>query len=153
MRRGLGPVAAIGLALGAALPAGAHSELVRAEPAVGAALGAPPTAVRLEFSGPLGSGSAIQVTDAAFTRVDRGDTAVDPADPAAMAVGLAAVPAGEYTVQWTTIDPVDGHMATGSYAFRVEPAPAAPTGPIAAVVLAAAVLVALVARRRARPAA
>jgi hypothetical protein len=134
----------------------AHSEVVTSDPAPGAVLATPPAAVFIEFDGQLSPESAITVQDAAFQPMQRGEALiVDPTDPHVLAVNLNPLPPGGYTVQWTSVDPQDGHSTTGSYAFAVRPEGASPgrlpllSGGI--LLLAVLAGLALARRRRAGP--
>lgn len=151
----LGVLLALSAPALSALRAAAHSEVVNSDPAPGAVLATPPAAVFIEFDGPLSQESTITVQDATFQPMQQGETIiVDPQDPHVMAVNLPPLAPGEYTVQWQSVDPQDGHTASGSYAFAVrEPGPSRAWN---LLVLAAAVaLVVLVVawlRRRGSPA-
>lgn len=121
-------LSALGIALAfPAAPARAHAELLASVPATGAELAAPPVEVRLTFSDHLAPTSAIQVLDGRFQDVTSGAAAVDPADPATLAVALGPLAPGEYTVQYTAVDPEDGHAVTGSFGFRVLAGPVTAT--------------------------
>lgn len=115
----VGLLAAALAAIGAAPVVRAHGETVTTDPAPGSVVGAAPAAVTVTVSAPLAPGSEIQVLDAGFRRVDAGPTRLDPAVPARMAVDLALVGPGDYTVQWTALDADDGHRTAGSFVFQV----------------------------------
>ncbi|MBI2916984.1 MAG: copper resistance protein CopC/CopD [Chloroflexi bacterium] len=115
------------------LPAGlayAHASLVSADPAPNSAVQQAPERVTVGFSEPLEAGfSDIRVLDAQGRRVDQGDSAVDSQRPTVMSVTLQPLPNGTYTVVWTTLSAVDGHLLRGSYVFHVgEAAPGPPPG-------------------------
>ena len=64
--------------------------------------------------------SSITVVNSSGASVDSGPTAVVPGNPLALEVPLKAHLAnGVYTVTWKTVSTVDGHLATGSFAFGV----------------------------------
>ena len=107
----------------------AHGETVESRPAPGAVLEIAPAEVELRLTAALGEGSAIQVLDAGFQRVEAGETRLDPVDPERMRVPLPPLPAGDYTVQWMAVDAEDGHRTQGSYAFTLQPAVGGPPGP------------------------
>ena len=48
------------------------------------------------------------------------------ADPLKLTVPLQKLPSGVYTVAWRTVSAVDGHLASGSFAFGVGTAPPSP---------------------------
>lgn len=135
--RRLGPIAAAAtllpaLAIGAAGPAAAHSELLSTTPASGSTVGAAPTAVSLRFSDDLIEGQGIQnilrVTDAAGNQWQDGSAAV--AGPEITVPLCADLPQGDYTAAYRVVY-ADGHSAESSFAFTVDDpaAPAAGTAP------------------------
>jgi len=147
-------------------PIGAHGEAVESDPPPGAVLSAPPAAVSVTLSAAVGPQSTVEVLDADFRRVDDGATRFDPAAPGAMAVGVRPLAPGDYTVQWSAVDALDGHRTAGSFVFKVQ-APGGAAGsagsgaaglsPARVGVLAAGLLVAgavllRAARHRGRPA-
>lgn len=113
--------------------ASAHAELQSSTPADGASLTTAPSQVVLVFTEELkAEGNAIQVTNAAGTRVDQNDTAVDKRDPdrKTLIVSLKPnLPGGVYSVAWKN-NGADGHSEEGSFSFSVATAsttaPAAP---------------------------
>ncbi len=105
------------LALGTA--AVAHAFLDRAVPPVGASVAAPAEA-RLWFSERLDPASSrVEVFDGLGARVDKGDSAVDPADARQLRVSLLPLPAGTYKVVWRAVA-VDTHASRGNYKFQVK---------------------------------
>ena len=113
------------IALGAVLPvvpAMAHAELRRSDPAAGDTLDRVPTEVFLWFSEPLGTGSKISVFDNQFQNVDMGQTFIDASDATLMRAKLGSLAPGRYTVNWKA-SAVDGHQTSGSYDFFVREAP------------------------------
>ena len=63
--------------------------------------------------------SSIKVFDQAGASVVSGPTATATGDPKRLTVPLRSLSAGFYTVAWRTVSAVDGHLATGSFAFAV----------------------------------
>ena len=120
--------AAIAIAVVAALlvagPAAAHSLPQSSQPAAGAVLESPPTVVTITFGeDPDHVLSTIQVLDAGGHVVSSGKAVVAPDDPLTLSVGLMPLGPGVYTVAWRTVSAVDGHSASGSFAFGVGAAP------------------------------
>lgn len=112
-------VAACLLALALAATAAAHAELVESGPADGEEIETPAT-LTATFSIGLDADperSFLIVRNAAGEEVARGRVTDD--DPATIAVGLPALPAGEYTVRWQARDPSDNHTERGTFRFTV----------------------------------
>ncbi len=64
--------------------------------------------------------SSITVVNSTATDVDAGATTVVPGKPAELQVQLKPrLTNGVYTVTWKTVSTVDGHLATGSFAYGV----------------------------------
>ena len=119
---------AIGLALAATLllggPAAAHALPQSSDPSPGASLTTPPTAVTITFGErPDTTLSTIRVLDTSGTVVSTGPTTLAGSDPLTLMVALQPLDSGVYTVAWRTVSAVDGHLATGSFAFGVGAAP------------------------------
>ncbi len=134
-RRGVHRAALAAFAMAAVLAgplareASGHAGLIRADPAVGAALGATPTAVRLTFSERVEPAlSQVRVLDRRGAAQQNGSPGAVPGEPAALQVALRTLPRGVYTVTWRSLSAVDGHATSGSFAFGVGEAP---TGPAA----------------------
>ncbi|MDQ2965070.1 MAG: copper resistance protein CopC, partial [Chloroflexota bacterium] len=112
-------IGVLGLAL-AVGPVSAHAEIVLAKPAPGSGLPQAPAAVVIKFTEPLNLAlSRIEVIDGTGTDVGSGQTEPVEGDPAAMQRRLGILPAGPYTVRWTTVSTLDGHALHGSYRFGV----------------------------------
>lgn len=122
MRRGLFVVLLLVLCLSgtwAPLPARAHAYYVRSEPAADAILPQAPTRIEILFTEELEPRySQIAVYDRNRQRVDRGVTHVG-SDPRRLVVEVEALPPGTYAVAWKTLSAVDGHRASGAFAFSV----------------------------------
>ncbi len=98
--------------------AGAHSELVAAEPAPGANLSASPPRIQLTFNESIGDESTIVVFGRNFLQVDDIQVVFDPTTPEQLMATLPPLDPDQYTVQWATVS-IDGHKASGSYTFSV----------------------------------
>ena len=128
-RTGLG-VGVTGLALVAVLalagPAGAHALPQSSSPIAGATLSTPPSKVTITFGErPDPKLSSISVLDSTGTSVTAGPTTASSGDPLTLEVPLGPLTGGVYTVAWRTVSAVDGHRATGSFAFGLGTAPSA----------------------------
>ena len=106
---------------GFAVPALAHANLVRSDPASGAVLNTAPTQIQLWFSEqPDPHFSDVQVFDANRQRADAGDMHVAPGDALSLIVSVKPNLAdGLYTVSWKTVSAVDGHLVNGNFPFYV----------------------------------
>jgi len=128
-RIGVGALA-IGLALVAPLvlagPAGAHALPQLSSPSAGATLSTPPSKVTITFGErPDPKLSSISVLDSSGGSVTAGPTSAASSDPLTLEVPLKTLTGGVYTVAWRTVSAVDGHRATGSFAFGLGTAPSA----------------------------
>ncbi|HTG41389.1 MAG TPA: copper resistance protein CopC [Methylomirabilota bacterium] len=131
-RTGLG-VGVTGLALVALLalagPVDAHALPQSSSPIAGATLSTPPSKVTITFGErPDPKLSSISVLDSTGTSVTAGPTTASSGDPLTLEVPLKALTGGVYTVSWRTVSAVDGHRATGSFAFGLGTAPSASGG-------------------------
>jgi copper transport protein len=112
------------LSIAGATGASAHALPQSSDPAPGADLSQPPTAVRITFGErPDPSLSTIRVLDSNGKSVTSGPTTASPSDPSTLSVPVAGLGGGVYTVAWRTVSTVDGHTAAGSFAFGVGTAP------------------------------
>jgi copper transport protein len=112
--------ALLALLLGTAAPAGAHALAQSSDPAPGAALAQAPKAVSIVFGErPDSKLSSITVVDTSGTAHQQGHAAPVPGHPDSLAVTLGPLTNGVYTVSWRTVSQVDGHLASGSFAFGV----------------------------------
>ena len=109
-----------GIALGHALPQSST-------PSAGSTLTTPPSQVSIVFGErPDPNLSTIKVLDTTGAVATSGPTAPVPGNPVELAVPLKPnLPDGVYTVAWRTVSAVDGHLATGSFAFGIGVAPPA----------------------------
>ncbi|MBM7818131.1 methionine-rich copper-binding protein CopC [Cellulosimicrobium cellulans] len=127
-------VAAAALALGltaalatlTAAPASAHDRILSSDPADGAQLATPPTAITLTFNTePLPVEPQVVVSDSAGTVVTQGAPAID-GSTATFALDPAVALGGDtYTVAWRVVSS-DGHPIEGTFAFTVAAQPEAP---------------------------
>ena len=102
-----------------ATPAFAHANLVSTSPEDGAAVASAPTEVRVRFDDPVtvGPGNAVVAADrssvlAGSPRVERGGHD--------LVLPLQTLGNGDYSVRWAIVSD-DGHLESGSLAFRVGP--------------------------------
>lgn len=107
----------------------AHVEPVTTSPAAGTTVTVLPAQVTMDASEAMAAqGSSLVVVNASGTQVNTTASAVDPANPKRMSVGLpSGLPAGVYTVKWTTVSEEDGDAASGSWSFTYAPAQATVT--------------------------
>lgn len=97
-----------------------HALLVSSQPAADAILQAPPTSVRMWFSETLiPPTSTALVVDTTNHQVDLKNSHVNENNGAEMDLSLPLLPAGTYVVVWQTQSAIDGHVARGSFLFRI----------------------------------
>jgi copper transport protein len=124
MRVGRAPTVAAMLAVAAVfvlpLTASAHALPQSAIPPEGAEVQAAPSVVEITFGEtPDPHLSSIVVVNSSGLSVTTGPTSVVPGHPLDLEVPLKHIGKGVYTVTWKTVSEVDGHLATGAYAFGV----------------------------------
>ncbi|WP_336726277.1 copper resistance CopC family protein [Cellulosimicrobium cellulans] len=127
-------LAAAALALGltaavttlTASPASAHDRMLSSDPADGAQLATPPTAITLTFNTePLPVEPQVVVSDSAGTVVTQGAPTIE-GSTATLALDPAVALGGDtYTVAWRVVSS-DGHPIEGTFAFAVAAQPEAP---------------------------
>jgi copper transport protein len=128
-RAALGVVVAWLLLGPIATGAAAHALLTSSDPPAGASLSEAPNSVTITFTEtPDPKLSSIRVLDSTGAPVAAGPTQVVPGAPTELTVSLPALQPGVYTVSWRTLSTVDGHLATGSYAFGIGVAPPPASG-------------------------
>ena len=104
-----------------------HALPQTSEPAAGSDVAVAPTQVVITFGeAPDPKLSRIDVLDVNGHSVAAGPAAAVPGNAAQLAVPLGPLPDGVYTVSWRTVSAVDGHLASGSFAFGVGVNVAAP---------------------------
>ena len=123
------PVLALAAAIGLAVPAAAHTQLVSSSPAQGATVESP-ASVSLTFSEALlDIGAQIAVLDAQGG--DHASGAVYFPEPSTAQVDVSPLDPGSYTAPWRVVAE-DGHPIEGTLAFTVvAPTPAPSTTPSA----------------------
>src|SRR5438105_3922559 len=124
LRRLAAAGAALVVAIGLASPAMAHALLASSQPAAWSNLSSAPTEVVLTFTeAPDPKLSSVKVLGSTGTSVTTGPATGVPGSPTKLRVGLKALKPGVYTVAWTTVSSVDGHLASGSFPFGVGATP------------------------------
>ena len=124
MRRALATVIALALvasvaAVLVARVAVAHGVLDRTDPRAGVTVKSAPEQVKLWFTGALEPAySHARVVDGTGKRVDLGDSALDPANPALLRVSVPPLSSGTYRVVWRVLS-VDSHVTEGQFSFSV----------------------------------
>jgi copper transport protein len=111
---------AVAAVVGLSVTAAAHALPQSAIPPQGAEVQTAPKVVEITFGEIPDPGlSSITVVNSSGLNVDSGSTAVVPGHPLELEVPLKPIGNGVYTVTWKTVSEVDGHLATGAYAFGV----------------------------------
>jgi copper transport protein len=111
---------AAGAVLLVPLSAAAHALPQSAIPAEGTEVQSAPAFVEITFGEtPDPTLSTITVVESSGSSVDAGPTRVVPGHPLELEVAIKHIGNGVYTVTWKTVSAVDGHLATGAYAFGV----------------------------------
>jgi copper transport protein len=107
---------AVGLLICTAVPAAAHAELLRSQPADGARIGLAPSAVVLDFS------EVLYPALSHATVTDPGSRVTTAAALSAfeIRVGLLTNLPGVYRVTWQAVSAADGHATHGALIFTVE---------------------------------
>ena len=114
---------AAGVLVGAT-PASAHALAVSSTPPAGATLAQSPQTVTIVFSeAPDPRLSTIQVLDSSGAGHQLGHSSAVLGQPNTLQVAVGSLGPGVYTVAWRTISKVDGHLASGSFAFGVKVTP------------------------------
>src|ERR671933_692589 len=107
------------VALAAAAAAHAHANLVRLQPANGAVLSNPPTAVRVLFDDAIRAGPGVEAVRNGGGSVLAGRAYVPRGNPRELVVPLRrGLRAGDYSVRWSIVSD-DGHDERGVTAFAV----------------------------------
>lgn len=97
----------------------AHAYLVKSIPVRRAVLFKAPARLQLWFNERLEPRfSSLVVTDSNGARVDLGDVQVTAIDPKRLTVGIKALAAGVYTVDFRVLS-VDGHVVKDQFHFTV----------------------------------
>ena len=102
------------------LTASAHALPQSAVPAEGSEVQTAPAFAEITFGEmPDPRLSSISVVNGSGASVDAGPTVAVHGHPVELEVPLKHIGTGAYTVTWKTVSEVDGHLATGAYAFGV----------------------------------
>lgn len=117
---------AIVVSLSLSQHASAHALAQSSDPADGATVQSAPKDVVITFGEiPDPRLSTIAVVDTSGSSYSTGPTTAVPGSPLQLEVAVKPLPRGVYTVTWRTVSTVDGHLATGAFAFGVQVAPGA----------------------------
>ena len=101
-------------------PASAHAELIRSEPAQGAALREGPRAIELWFSERLEPGfTSVEILTSDGSRIPAIEVADDASDPTHVTVRLPEIDSDWYTLIARTVSSEDGHASVASTTFAV----------------------------------
>lgn len=112
----------------------AHAELDRSLPESDSIVDQAPAQVELWFTEELAEGSTATVTGPDGARVDNGDAAIDLFDPERkhqVVTLMPDLPAGEYTVTWTSVSGEDDDTESGAFTFAVSPSATPVASPVA----------------------
>lgn len=121
----LAVMGAAGAAAALPLPVLAHALAQSSDPADGSTVQQSPQTVTVTFGEPPDPRlSTLTVLDTSGHNFDAGPTLVVPGNAEELRVAVKPLPRGVYTVSWRTVSTVDGHFATGAFAFGVGEAPA-----------------------------
>jgi copper transport protein len=111
----------------------AHARYDGSEPPAGGMVPGTPFVLKVWFTQELMRASTMVIVDAAGARVDLGDGRVDLDDPdrKVMLITVPELPAGVYTVYWSTVSAEDGHTGCGAFPLGagVAPPPVEPVAP------------------------
>jgi copper transport protein len=118
---------AAGATLAISVGADAHSLVRVSDPPDGATLAHAPSAVIITFTeAPDPKLSQVQVLDTSGRQVAGGPAQAVAGAPTTVAIALPPLVDGVYTVSWRTVSAIDGHVATGVFAFAVGAQPVPP---------------------------
>ncbi len=120
--------------IASASPAAAHALATSSVPASGAELKQAPSQIVITFTErPDPALSSIQVLDTSGATRSGGRATPVPGQPTELEIPAHGLGDGVYTVSWRTVSAVDGHLASGSFAFGVNASPAGAPTPKAVV--------------------
>jgi copper transport protein len=115
---GIALVVALGITLLMPRGVAAHALAQSSVPAAGAIVDSAPPAVTVTFGEtPDPKLSKLTVVDTAANSVTAGPTSAVAGNPLQLTVPLKPIAHGVFTVTWLTVSDVDGHLASGSFAF------------------------------------
>jgi len=116
-----------GATLALSIGADAHSLVRLSDPPDGATLAHAPSLVIITFTeAPDPKLSQIQILDTSGREVAGGPASAVSGAPTTVAITLPPLGDGVYTVSWRTVSAIDGHVATGVFAFAVGAQPVPP---------------------------
>jgi methionine-rich copper-binding protein CopC len=120
MKNGNRNALAFAALLALATAAAAHARLKSSAPADGAAVSAPPAALRLQYDEPVEVAlSTVKLIGPGDAAVATAQVAADPKDDKALVLALPPLAPGAYRAQWTTVGH-DGHRTKGEIRFTVK---------------------------------
>jgi len=101
--------------------ASAHAELVRAEPSMDGLVVAPPDQLRLFFSEDVAAADPAPSIRLLDENGQEKPVTIEPqgADPREVVADLEDLHNGTWTVAWSVKSSTDGHVLSGTYAFRI----------------------------------
>lgn len=100
--------------------AGAHAELIRADPAIDGLVLSPPSQITLFFSEEITSGASFGILDAEGRALGTSAIPIGAnGDSRQLIAHIGTLDPGTYTVTWSAESKLDGHQLSGTYAFRV----------------------------------
>ena len=112
---------ALATSLGFVPEGSAHTTLSHAVPAAGSTVHAPPSQIKLWFTGRFEPAfSTVQVVDRSGTRVDNGKPLQDPGNAKLLVATVPQLAPGTYRVKWRVLS-VDNHVSEGEFAFDISP--------------------------------
>jgi copper transport protein len=108
------------LFFGLVVPASAHANLVRSEPATNARLTTSPDEIRLYFTEPIEAQfSRIAIWNSQGAVLDMPASQVDPDDDKQLILIPGAMADGVYTVTWRVVSQTDGHLTEGVFPLTI----------------------------------
>jgi copper transport protein len=111
---------AAGAAVALPLHASAHALAQSSDPAEGSTVDTSPATVTITFGEPPDPRlSTIRVLNTSGQSYDTGPTQAVSGNDDQLRVAVRPLPRGVYTVSWRTVSMVDGHFASGAFAFGV----------------------------------
>jgi copper transport protein len=123
---------ASGATLALSIGADAHSLVRVSDPPDGATLAHAPSVIIITFTeAPDPKLSQVRILDTLGRQVAGGPASAVSGAPTTVAIALPPLGDGVYTVSWRTVSAIDGHVATGVFAFAVGAQPVPPIPVIA----------------------
>jgi len=111
----------VGLSVNPPHRVSAHAELVRAEPSMDGLMVAPPDQLRLFFSEDVATADPAPSIRLLDENGQEKPVTIEPqgADPREVVADLKDLDNGTWTVAWSVKSSTDGHVLSGTYAFRI----------------------------------